>query len=131
MVTRFPARKAGEEDLHDLEGEPYKLNNRADGVELPKLKAQLQKRVLDWWSSTGGGVQQSEWWEPRRHRRFCPEGQGASSGDCTVFLALLWFHLRFVSVTALGSVSRDLAGSAFGVPTREELVGKRISPALC
>jgi arylsulfatase A-like enzyme len=55
ILTRFPARAAGSEDLYDLAKDPYELSNLAADSDLSKIKDELRRRVLEWWQSTGGG----------------------------------------------------------------------------
>ena len=54
IETDYPARKAGDEDLYDLEDDPYEQNNLAGDPAQKKRLAQLREQVLTWWRATGG-----------------------------------------------------------------------------
>ena len=49
-------RKRGEEELYDLEADPYELKNLAADPAQAEVKTRLRRETLDWWSATGGGA---------------------------------------------------------------------------
>ncbi len=51
----YPERARGDEDLFDLDADPYELNNLAADPALAGTMAELKQRALAWWSETGGG----------------------------------------------------------------------------
>ena len=54
IETDYPARKAGDEDLYDLESDPYEQGNLANDPAQKQRLAELNERVLHWWRETGG-----------------------------------------------------------------------------
>lgn len=54
VMTDFPARKAGDEDLYDLEKDPYELHNLSNEPEYKELLADFKEKIHQWWVSTGG-----------------------------------------------------------------------------
>jgi arylsulfatase A-like enzyme len=54
IETDYPARKAGEQDLYDLESDPYEQRNLAGDPAQKNRLAELKERVLAWWRETGG-----------------------------------------------------------------------------
>ena len=55
IETDFPARRAGDQDLYDLENDPYEQNNLAKVPAQKQRLADFRQRVLKWWRETGGG----------------------------------------------------------------------------
>ena len=51
----YPARRRGDEDLFDLDQDPYELNDLSDDPALAAEMADLKRRALEWWRETGGG----------------------------------------------------------------------------
>jgi len=54
IETDYPARKAGDQDLYDLENDPYEQNNLAHDPAHKQRLAELKRRVTQWWRETGG-----------------------------------------------------------------------------
>lgn len=54
ILTDFPTRKKGDEDLYDLEADPHELNNLSANPKHKALMAELKKKALAWWAETGG-----------------------------------------------------------------------------
>ena len=48
-------RRKGEQELFDLDADPYEQSNLALSAEHREQVAQFQAGVLDWWKRTGGG----------------------------------------------------------------------------
>ena len=48
-------RHKGEENLFDLDADPYEQNNLANHPDQKKRLAEFRSQVLDWWTRTGGG----------------------------------------------------------------------------
>ncbi len=55
ILTEFPTRQAGDEDLYDLQRDPYELKDLADQPDQRRRMDELRRRVLAWWKETGGG----------------------------------------------------------------------------
>lgn len=53
-LSDMPERRKGEENLFDLDADPYEMNNLAERPEHRPRVAEFRKRVLDWWRRTGG-----------------------------------------------------------------------------
>ncbi len=54
ILTDYPARSAGDEDLYRLTDDPYELNNlAADPAQAERLQ-KFRASVLKWWEETGG-----------------------------------------------------------------------------
>jgi arylsulfatase A-like enzyme len=51
----YPERDRGDEDLFDLDSDPYELKNLAGLAEHTALKQRLREEVLAWWRASGGG----------------------------------------------------------------------------
>jgi len=54
ILTDYPERKRGDQDLYDLESDPHELNNLAAAAEHRQQLQQFKADVLDWWQRTGG-----------------------------------------------------------------------------
>ncbi len=54
ILTDYPTRAAGDEDLYDLQADPYELNDLADEESQQARLAEMRQRVLKWWDATGG-----------------------------------------------------------------------------
>ena len=54
LLTDYPERNEGDEDLFDLVADPYELENLAHLPEHAELKRELRRRAYDWWRETGG-----------------------------------------------------------------------------
>ncbi len=54
ILTDYPTRDAGDEDLYDLENDPHELNDLAGKTEHASRLADFKRQALDWWKSTGG-----------------------------------------------------------------------------
>lgn len=54
ILTDYPERNRGDEDLYDLESDPHELDNLAFQPEHRRRMNQLKRDVLDWWRQTGG-----------------------------------------------------------------------------
>jgi len=54
-AARYPERNRGDEDLYDLESDPYELRNLADRPEHAARLDRMRQDVLDWWRESGGG----------------------------------------------------------------------------
>lgn len=52
--TDFPTRKAGDEDLYAIDGDPYELTNLSGQAEQRALMDDLKAQCLKWWAATGG-----------------------------------------------------------------------------
>jgi arylsulfatase len=53
-LARYYGPDSGESELYDLRRDPDELHNRASDPALAEWRAELEKRVDDWWESTGG-----------------------------------------------------------------------------
>ncbi len=54
LLTDFPRRASGDEDLYDLEADPHELNNLTSLPEHGGRMDAFKRDVLEWWESTGG-----------------------------------------------------------------------------
>jgi arylsulfatase A-like enzyme len=54
-LSKRYTRKKGEQDLFDLDADPYERNNLAAQPDQEERVADLRKQTLDWWKCTGGG----------------------------------------------------------------------------
>lgn len=54
ILTDFPTRKRGDQDLYDLSADPYELNNLAALSEHHQRLQQFKQQALQWWMETGG-----------------------------------------------------------------------------
>jgi len=54
IETDFPRRKVGDQDLYDLENDPYEQHNLADDPARKEQLDQFKQQVMHWWRSTGG-----------------------------------------------------------------------------
>ncbi|HEV2124871.1 MAG TPA: sulfatase/phosphatase domain-containing protein, partial [Chloroflexota bacterium] len=53
-LARYFGPDAGEAELYDLAADPDELHNRADDAALAQWRAELERRVDEWWQRTGG-----------------------------------------------------------------------------
>lgn len=54
ILTDYPQRARGDEDLYDLKTDPHELKNLASRPEHRQRIDQFKNDVLQWWESTGG-----------------------------------------------------------------------------
>lgn len=54
ILTDYPQRARGDEDLYDLKADPHELNNLASRPEHRRRIDQFKNDVLKWWENTGG-----------------------------------------------------------------------------
>ena len=54
ILTDFPTRSAGDEDLYDLQTDPHELTDLADQAAHEGRLADMRRAVLRWWDETGG-----------------------------------------------------------------------------
>jgi len=54
IACDFPRRDRGDEDLFDLESDPYEQKNLAADPQHKERLAQMKADVLRWWKETGG-----------------------------------------------------------------------------
>ncbi|MDA1054268.1 MAG: sulfatase-like hydrolase/transferase [Planctomycetota bacterium] len=54
IVTGFPTRTTGDEDLYDLQADPHELTDLAEDRQHVERKASLRAAVFAWWRATGG-----------------------------------------------------------------------------
>lgn len=54
ILTDYPVRRAGDQDLYDLESDPYEQADLASDPAQASRLAELRGRVLSWWAETGG-----------------------------------------------------------------------------
>ncbi len=54
ILTDYPTRAAGDEDLYRLTDDPHELNNLATKQENAEQLKQFRAQVLRWWEETGG-----------------------------------------------------------------------------
>ena len=54
ILTDFPSRNRGDEDLYDLDGDPFELEDRSADPDHAVRLARMRDAVIDWWKSTGG-----------------------------------------------------------------------------
>ncbi len=54
ILADFPSRTAGQEDLFDLEADPYELHNLSNDPSLKNRLADMRQRTFSWWKETGG-----------------------------------------------------------------------------
>ena len=54
VLAPFPDREWGDEDLFDLDADPYELTDLSALEELQELREGLREDVLRWWKRTGG-----------------------------------------------------------------------------
>ncbi len=54
VMTDFPARKAGDQDLYYLPDDPFERNNLSQNPEHEEMMKDLKKKTLNWWHETGG-----------------------------------------------------------------------------
>lgn len=48
-------KRAGQEELFDLEADPHELHDLSGLAEHEEKKAEFRREVFEWWTSTGGG----------------------------------------------------------------------------
>ena len=54
ILTDYPERKRGDQDLYDLDADPHELNNLGDDPGHKARLADFKRQVLAWWTETGG-----------------------------------------------------------------------------
>ena len=54
ILTDYPTRKKGDEDLFDLQPDPYELKNLADNAKHAERIAAMKAAAFAWWKETGG-----------------------------------------------------------------------------
>lgn len=54
ILTDFPTRQRGDQDLYDLQNDPAELQDLAELPEHAERVAEMRKAVLQWWRQTGG-----------------------------------------------------------------------------
>lgn len=54
IATEFPQRSRGDEDLYDLEADPYERKNLAKDAQQRERMDELKAAALKWWKDTGG-----------------------------------------------------------------------------
>jgi uncharacterized sulfatase len=54
ILTDFPTRDAGDEDLYDLDADPHELDDLADEPGHRARLAEFKRQVFAWWQETGG-----------------------------------------------------------------------------
>ncbi len=54
ILSEFPSRDLGDQNLYDLDADPYELNDLAQDADQAKRVAQFRQDVLGWWRATGG-----------------------------------------------------------------------------
>lgn len=54
IETEYPTRTAGDQDLYDLENDPYEQNDLANDPVHKQRLAEFKQRVMQWWRETGG-----------------------------------------------------------------------------
>ena len=54
-LAPYPERRRGDEDLFDLEDDPYERRNLAGQPELRAVADELRAEVVGWWHASGGG----------------------------------------------------------------------------
>ena len=50
----YPERDRGDEDLFDLDADPYERHNLADDPAQRERCARMRAETLEWWEATGG-----------------------------------------------------------------------------
>jgi hypothetical protein len=53
-VTDYPTRDRGDEDLFDLQADPYEQHDLSDSPEHRQRMNQMRAEALAWWKETGG-----------------------------------------------------------------------------
>ncbi len=54
ILTDYPERRVGAQDLYDLESDPHELNNLASQPQYAPQLERFKAQVLSWWQETGG-----------------------------------------------------------------------------
>lgn len=54
IVTAYPTRQQGDQDLFDLSTDPYEQTNLADKTEQAERIVQMKAAAMAWWKETGG-----------------------------------------------------------------------------
>ena len=54
IETDYPTRNAGDQDLYDLESDPYEQHNLSGDPAQQQRLEELKQRVMQWWQETGG-----------------------------------------------------------------------------
>jgi len=54
IETDYPTRSAGDQDLYDLENDPYEQHNLSGDPAHRQRLAEMKQRVMQWWRETGG-----------------------------------------------------------------------------
>ena len=52
--SKMPVRRQGQQNLFDLDADPYEMTDLAGKPEHAKRLADFKKQALDWWQATGG-----------------------------------------------------------------------------
>lgn len=60
ILTDYPARSAGDQDLYDLDSDPYERNDLAEDLAQQERLVQMRTAALRWWRETGGGELDSQ-----------------------------------------------------------------------
>ncbi len=55
IVTDYPTRKKGDEDLYDLDSDPYELKDLSGNAEHAGRMKRMRELAIKWWKDTGGG----------------------------------------------------------------------------
>jgi hypothetical protein len=53
-LAKYYGPDAGEVELYDLGADPHEVTNRANDASVTGWRAELERRVDDWWERTGG-----------------------------------------------------------------------------
>ena len=54
ILTEYPTRSAGDQDLYNLVTDPYEKQNLAGDLQHADRIKEMRKLALDWWKATGG-----------------------------------------------------------------------------
>ena len=54
IVTDYPTRRRGDDDLYDLRADPHELRDLASDERYTERMAMMRSAVLKWWKETGG-----------------------------------------------------------------------------
>ena len=55
LATRILEWRRGDEDLYDLDADPYERRDLAEREDLAEIRRELRAGVVEWWRATGGG----------------------------------------------------------------------------
>ena len=68
ILTDAPLRRRGDQNLYNLEADPYELNDLSQEPEHQAKLKDFQNEVFKWWEETGGalipGPHCRAWWRP-------------------------------------------------------------------